>query len=196
MIQTINNWVRNNPRIRQKLRNFRMVYVRGRLKLRNVSSTFFIEMPCKSISSNIQAGEYCSIGYGAAICPNVELGNYVLIAPEINILGGDHRYDKPGIPIIFSERPTLPSTVIEDDVWIGARVTIMAGVKIGRGSIIAASSVVTKDVPAYTIVAGVPAKVVKKRFVGKGDELTHDEMLLKQPDIGGWNYVSLEKKSY
>lgn len=55
------------------------------------------------------------------------------------------------------------AVIIEDDVWIGSRVTILPGVKIGRGSIIGAAAVVTKDVPPYSVVAGNPAKIMKRR---------------------------------
>ena len=54
--------------------------------------------------------------------------------------------------------------IIEDDIWVGSRAVILKGVRIGRGSIIAAGAIVNKDVPPYTIVAGVPAKVVHRRF--------------------------------
>ena len=193
MLKVIVNWVKNRPGLRQKLRNLRMFYVRKRIGLSGVHPTFNIGMPCKNISCDIQAGAYGSIGYGANICPNVVLGNYVLIAPEVYILGGDHRYDIPGLPIIFSGRPTLPKTLVGDDVWIGSRVTIMAGVKVGRGAIVAAASVVTKDVPEYTVVAGVPAKVVKSRFSDTSAIKKHEKMLSKEPSMSGRNYVFKEK---
>lgn len=129
-------------------------------------------------------GKYGFIGAGAWICPNVTLGNYVMIAPECAILGGDHRIDRPGVPVIFSGRPdhTAP-TMIGDDVWIGYRVTIMAGVTIGRGAVIAAGSVVTSDLPAFTICAGVPCKVIRPRFT-EDEMATHILMLESEPRAG------------
>jgi acetyltransferase-like isoleucine patch superfamily enzyme len=70
--------------------------------------------------------------------------------------------------------------IIENDVWIGAKSTIMSGVKIGNGAIIAAGSVVTKDVPPYAIVAGNPAKVVKYRF--------SEDQINKLLEISWWNW--------
>lgn len=68
----------------------------------------------------------------------------------------------------FDDRDKVPEedkdVIIEEDVWCGANVTILKGVTIGRGSIIAAGAVVTKNIPAYSIAGGVPAKVIKKKF--------------------------------
>ena len=83
----------------------------------------------------------------------------------------------PGFtPIIFSGRPNTPSTNIGKDVWIGANALIMAGIQIGNGSIIASGSVVTKDVPAYCIYGGNPAKFIKLRFEEE-DQVVHKKML-------------------
>jgi acetyltransferase-like isoleucine patch superfamily enzyme len=101
-----------------------------------------------------------------------------MFAPDVTIAGADHIFDQPGVPMYFGGRPELPETLIGDDVWIGARVCVLAGVKIGRGSIVAMGSVVTKDIPAYSIVGGVPAKLIRHRFDAEG-ELMHDEMLSK-----------------
>lgn len=100
-----------------------------------------------------------------------------MFASEVLILGGDHRFNLPGVPMMCSGRPEIPATIIEDDVWIGFRAIIMAGVTIGRGSIIAAQSVVTKDVPPYSIVGGIPAVVIANRFEKSEDISTHDRML-------------------
>ena len=88
-----------------------------------------------------------------------------MLSDYINIIGEDHIFDKVGTPIILSGVPiSIKKTIIEDDVWIGHGVTIMRGVKIGEGSIIAANSVVTKDNETYSINAGVPTKQIKMRF--------------------------------
>jgi len=87
-----------------------------------------------------------------------------MLAPEVSIVGGDHNIDEVGVPMCFSGRPLMPETIIGDDVWIGHRVIVMAGVKIGDGAIVAAGSVVTKDIPPFSIVRGIPAKHMKYRF--------------------------------
>jgi len=104
-------------------------------------------------------GSFCSIAYGVDV-----------------FLGGNHRTDwattfpfghihTEVFPYENSGHPaTKGDVVIKNDVWIGAKSTIMSGVTIGNGAVIAACSVVTKDVPDYCIAAGNPARVVKKRF--------------------------------
>jgi acetyltransferase-like isoleucine patch superfamily enzyme len=104
------------------------------------------------------------------------MGNYVMIGPSLLITGNDHRFDQPGSAVIFSGRPAPETCVIEDDVWFGARVTILMGIRVGRGAIVAAGAVVTRDVPPYTIVGGVPARPIRRRFDDE-DARIHDAYL-------------------
>ena len=115
---------------------------------------------------SIEAGDYVFIGQDAYIYANVKIGDFVMIATNVAIVGGDHRIDVVGVPSRFTGRDRMEErlTVIEDDVWIGHGCIIIAGVKIGRGAVIAAGSVVTKDVEPYAIVGGIPAKMIKYRF--------------------------------
>jgi acetyltransferase-like isoleucine patch superfamily enzyme len=115
------------------------------------------------------------------IWPRVEIGAYTLLAPRVAIIGGDHLFDKPGTPILFSGRPEMPTTIIEPDCWLGYAAVIRAGVRIGRGSIVAAQAVVIRDVGPYEIWAGVPAKKVGDRFATAADREKHDEMLSESP---------------
>jgi acetyltransferase-like isoleucine patch superfamily enzyme len=126
----------------------------------------------------IEAGDYVFIGRKAHLYANIKIGHFVMIASNVAIVGGDHRFDIVGVPMRFTGRGGLEEllTVIEDDVWVGHSAIIMAGVKIGRGAVIAAGSVVTKDVPAYAIVAGVPAKLLKYRF-NEEQQKQHNESL-------------------
>lgn len=172
-------------KLKTRLRLFRAFLRNFRSRLK-VSLTNDIQKPI-DISKDIQMGKYCFIGKGAWICPNVVIGNYVMIAPGLAILGGDHRFDIPGKPVIYSGRPPTPKTNIEDDVWIGFRVIINAGITIGRGSVIAAGSVVTKNVEPYSIVGGCPAKVIGTRFSKIDDIETHDIMLKMPPFEGDYN---------
>jgi acetyltransferase-like isoleucine patch superfamily enzyme len=139
-------------------------------------------LPGKSfLSKDLIVHEYAFIASGCSICPKVEIGKYSMLASDVMVLGADHLFDSPGVPIIFSGRPTLPDTVIGPDVWIGARALIMAGVSIGRGSIVAAGAVVTKDIPPYEVWAGIPAKFISNRFSSNEDIFIHEKMLLSKP---------------
>lgn len=125
---------------------------------------------------NLSIGNNTSIPKGSTFyCTLAELkiGNRVIFGPNPTIITGDHRIDIKGKYIIdvtdkekFEEgvnKYDLP-VIIEDDVWCGANVTILKGVTIGRGSVIAAGSVVTKSCPPYSVIGGVPAKIIKFRF--------------------------------
>ena len=102
----------------------------------------------------------------------LSIGNYVSIAQGvIFLLGGNHPYEGfSTYPFLVKllgqkfEAKTKGPITVEDDVWIGINSLILSGVKIGKGSIIAAGSVITKDVPPYSIVGGNPARVIKYRF--------------------------------
>lgn len=90
------------------------------------------------------------------------IGNDVRIGSHCAVLSSSHRFESTDVTI--REQGVLASaTVIEDDVWLGAGCTVIGGVRIGRGSIIGAGSVVTRDVPPWSIATGVPAKVVRSR---------------------------------
>ncbi|WP_140368074.1 acyltransferase, partial [Vibrio parahaemolyticus] len=91
------------------------------------------------------------------------IGNNVMIAPNVAILSSTHSYERLDIPMVDQEDVFGLPPVIEDDVWIGRNVVIKHGITIGKGAIVGACSLVTKDVPSYAIVGGVPAKVIKYR---------------------------------
>lgn len=119
-----------------------------------------------SIRKNtVTVGNNVFIGSNAnfAVC-ELEIGNNVMFGPRVGIVGGDHDYTIVGVHIRDTGRGIEKPVVIEDDVWIGYNSTIMQGVTIGEGSIVAACSLVTKNVEPYTIVGGVPAKLLKYRF--------------------------------
>lgn len=170
-------------RIRAVYRARRMAMVRRLLRLRDVDPSVYIKFPTR-LSRDLKAGAHCFINRGCWICPGVTLGRYVMLAPEVAILGGDHVTDRVGTPIIFSGRPEMPKTIIGDDVWIGFRAIINAGVTIGDGAIIAAGAVVTKDVEAYSVMGGVPARKIGQRFDGPTGQIQHDA-LLKGPTVAG-----------
>lgn len=181
---TVLNAIKKHKNLFLLVRRLRGFVRNLRWGLSHICTTNDIQKP-RAISPDLVMGKFGFIGCGAWICPKVVLANYVMIAPECAILGGDHNIDVCGVPIIFSGRPDILETNIENDVWIGYRVTIMAGVTIGRGAVVAAGSIVTKDVPAYSIVAGVPAKPVGMRF-SKEDISCHDVMLSKPAFCGDY----------
>lgn len=110
------------------------------------------------IGDNVAINHYCFIGVRGKIF----IGDNVIFGPRVNVFSENHNFNDIDVPIKH-QGVTRMETVIEDDVWIGSGSSIMAGVKIGRGSVIASGSVVTKDVPSMTVMAGVPAVALKKR---------------------------------
>lgn len=122
--------------------------------------------------SNISLGAHSVLGDSTMIMTTrakTIIGNYVMFAPNVCIVTGNHRTDILGKPMIcVTNEEKLDENdqdvIIEDDVWIGSNVTILKGVTIGKGSVIAAGAVVTKSFPPYSIIGGVPAKLIKPRF--------------------------------
>ena len=118
----------------------------------------FRDLPHAGIRIGRQSliGEYTVIrGQGG-----VTIGDRVYTSPLVQILAVDHVYADPRRPFV-EQGITAEGIVIEDDVWLGAAAVVTDGVRVGRGAVVAAGAVVTKDVPAHTVVAGVPARVVK-----------------------------------
>lgn len=162
-------------------RSARMLWRRWRYRVNHVHPSAYLAEGSR-ISPDLVAHEFSYIGPECIIGPQVELGAYAMLGPRVAILGADHVFDRPGIPIIFSGRPDPKATVIERDAWIGCGSVLMAGVRIGRGSIVAAGAVVTKDVPPYEIVGGVPARRISKRFRSAAEQAEHDLMLMRPPE--------------
>lgn len=133
---------------------------------------------------NLSVGDGTSIPKGSTFyCTNAELiiGKKVIFGPKPTIITGDHRIDIIGKHIIdVTTEDKLPENdlpvVIEDGCWIGANVTILKGVRVGRGSVIAAGAVVTKSCEPYSIIGGVPAKLIKMRFTP--EQIAEHERLL------------------
>jgi acetyltransferase-like isoleucine patch superfamily enzyme len=135
----------------------------GELKIsKNCHISNFANLQCYggkiSIEERTFLGEYVSIyGHG-----DVSIGKDCLIAMNTSILSSNHTI--PPIGVHINSKPDIPlRTVIEDDVWIGANCVVLGGIKIERGAVIGAGSVVTKSVPPYAIAVGNPAKVIKYR---------------------------------
>ncbi|UCJ10232.1 acyltransferase [Chitinophaga pendula] len=109
----------------------------------------------------VTIGDHVRVGIGNVIIGPVTIGNHVIMAQNIVVSALNHGYTDPHTPI--SLQPcTTGEIVIGEDSWIGANAVITAGVHIGKHAVVAGGSVVTKDVPPYTIVAGNPARIIKQ----------------------------------
>ncbi|MEN0057466.1 MAG: CatB-related O-acetyltransferase [Bdellovibrio sp.] len=108
-------------------------------------------------------GNYNYIGHFSVIDSTV-LGNYCSIGAGAMIGGAEHPYQWWSTSFRLGKGAKKPQTVIEDDVWIGAKSTLRAGIRVGRGAVIGAHTLVLKDVPPYSIVVGSPARTLRERF--------------------------------
>jgi maltose O-acetyltransferase len=113
--------------------------------------------------SYVTIGDNSGIGVNASLPSKISIGKDVMMGPDVLILSQLHNFDDLTIPMIEQGVSEFKKVIIEDDVWIGARVVIMPGIKIGKGSIVGVGAVVTENVPPYSIVGGIPAKVIKYR---------------------------------
>lgn len=117
----------------------------------------------------VTIGDHCLINHnnliqaGKSSSGSITIGNYVHTGTNVVMLGFNHGFYTREIPTKEQDYMDAP-IVIGDDVWIGTGAVILAGVTIGKGAIVAAGAVVNKDVPEYTVVGGVPAKVLKERI--------------------------------
>jgi len=141
------------------------------VKIASLDNNFHLDNRVTLRSNVIIAGKgSLHIGSGTSInessiiacTESVKIGKNVMLAPRCYILDVDHAYEDKKTPISKQGYKTSP-VKIEDGVWLGAQVVVTRGVTIEKGAIVAANSVVTKDIPAYSIAAGVPAKVIKQR---------------------------------
>lgn len=157
--------------IRKSANNFILFQatIRGlfwKIFLKSCGAKFQIMHNCRILGpGSVKIGNFVYINHNTDIYGQgeVDIGDYVLIGPNCNILSINHSYSDWTLPIGV-QGITSKKVIIEEDVWICANVTVLPGVKIGKGSIIAANSVVSKNVPSYSIMGGVPAKLIKKRF--------------------------------
>lgn len=110
----------------------------------------------------ISIGSGSGLGVNCSVHGPLKIGDNVMMGPNVTILTHTHNIERTDIPM-GQQGMRVAEVVIGNDVWIGMRVIIMPGIKIGDGAVIGAGAVVTKDVPAFTVVGGVPAKIIKYR---------------------------------
>lgn len=147
--------------------------------------------------AKVIVGNSVYIGKDVHIECNAEIGDYVLIANRVALLGRhDHDFRAIGIPVRFSPwvgavNPPSPyrdeKVIVESDVWLGYGAAVLSGVRVGRGAVVAAGSVVTKDVEPYCIVGGNPARKIGRRFDDDPQITTHEQR------IRNGTFVSSEK---
>jgi acetyltransferase-like isoleucine patch superfamily enzyme len=146
---------------------------------------------------NIHVGDNVNLGLKPILMAElseINIGNHVMFGPEVVVIGGGHNTKQIGQFMIKVHEKTGNEDLgvtIEDDVWVGSRAIILRGVRVGRGSVIGAGSVVTKSVPPYAIVGGNPAQVLSFRW-NVDSILDHEEILypfekrLARQDLERW----------
>jgi len=109
---------------------------------------------------SIGEGSFLNMGVMVAAVERVEIGAHCMLANGCFVTDGNHRFDDPGRPVPWQGFTTKGPTVLGDNVWLGANVVVTSGVTIGERAVVGANSVVTRDVPAFTIAAGSPARAI------------------------------------
>jgi acetyltransferase-like isoleucine patch superfamily enzyme len=154
------------------------------------STSLYLGIENLSLGNNVSIPRFSHIFCSRA---SLTIGNNVIFGPAPTIVTGDHIINCIGTPMFLYKKKgpeeDLP-VVIEDDVWVGANVTILKGVTIGRGSVIAAGAVVNKSTPPYSISGGIPAKTIRFRFTI--DEIIEHEKFL-YPENERYTREELEK---
>ncbi len=144
-----------------------------------------------NFSGNIKLGYATTLGYNNFLHGNIEIGKYCQLGADVAIHTTNHPVNYLSTYInknlfdgSLSQLKEVKKTVIGHDVWIGHNAIVVGGVTIGNGAIIASGSVVTKDVAPYSVVGGVPAKELKKRF---------DEAIIREIETLQWWDLSKEE---
>lgn len=122
-------------------------------------------------NADIRSPGMVNIGYNVAIGKNftveseLEIGNNVLISSNVSFINNDHKFDDKNYTVYSQGKNTIEKVILKGDNLIGYGVIIIAKVTIGKGSIVGAGAVVTKDIPPYSVATGIPARVIRPRFI-------------------------------
>lgn len=167
--------------LRNLYRRFNAWYAtRVRYQLRGAGSQIRIGRGTVILPRSVSIGDHTFIGDHCWLMAEADIGRFCMLASNVALVGGDHRFDVVGVPSIEAGRPGQKRIFIEDDVWIGFGAIVMHGVRIGEGAIVAAGALVTKDVPPYTIVGSPPAREIRARFINPADVEKHRAALQRR----------------
>lgn len=111
----------------------------------------------------IEIGNNSGLGVNCSVRGPLKIGANVMMGPDVIIMTSSHNFESVNVPMNQQGSLEKQKVTICDDVWIGVRAIVLPGVTIGQGAIIGAGAVVTKDVPEYAVVGGVPARIIKFR---------------------------------
>lgn len=198
------SWINNVVKKSAILSHLKLIFFRRKWRKKNQHNFTNAKVSFDSKKVEVGKGTYgdLDVRHFGNSTEKLIIGNYCSIAPEtIFVLGGEHKYTTISTypfgtmyGLKQNESSVKGPIILEDDVWIGFRSTIMSGVTLGKGCIVAAGAVVTKDVPPYAIVGGCPAKVIKYRFseemINKMDKLKYDNISI---DVLKSNYEKLSR---
>lgn len=164
-------WSRFAKRIRETLRPHATVDRTARLSPRRKIFLGRRALVCEYViiragESPVEIGQFSQVGPFTVILGGVgvRIGNNVMIGPHCCIAAGSHDHRQVERPMRFAGDLAKGPIIVEDNVWIGANVTLTDGVRIGRDAVVGANSVVTKNVAPYDVVGGVPARVLGNRL--------------------------------
>lgn len=163
-------------KVLKKIRIFFLLILK--YKFIKVGKNFYCGKHLMVRPNTVEIGNDVFIGsYANLAVVKLKIEDFVMLAPRVGIVGGDHKFNVVGLPIKETGRDIEKEVLLKKDCWIGYNSTILHGVTIGEGSIIAANSLVTKDVPPYTIWGGQPAKFMKNRFNNESDAVRHSKII-------------------
>lgn len=169
---------RIETKLKARIRATLLPLVKWECKAHSIGEGFQWGRPFSARGAKI--GRYVYVGRGCDLSGRVVIGDLTMVSTNCVILGHDHLFEDVGVPIRYNfPTEARPVTIIESEVWIGHGVILMEGIHIGRGSIIAAGSIVTTNVTAYSIVGGIPAKNIRDRY-GKDEIAEHDRLLYQE----------------
>ena len=169
------------PRWKRTVRSALRPLIARRYRVRELGEGFQWGLPL-DLPEGSRIGRYVYVGAHGVIRGPVVIGDFTMVSSHVKIFGNDHNPNVLGSPTRLEFNTTQPPTIIEADCWIGQGAMLAAGVTIGAGAVVAAGSIVTRSVPPYAIVAGVPARVLRFRFDREG-QVEHERQVLHRPAL-------------